>query len=241
MRKMKFSVDQCGQQGVLLSCHIDQCGQYREDEMDDALKNIDPKKRDAIINAAIKEFASLPYAMVSTNNIVKSAGISKGLLFHYFGSKKGLYETLIGFVIHTLRDSIFEQIDWDESDFFEKLKQAALARLKISQVYPYMFRFMKTLVINKKADNLDSVFELYNEYGLNLEQVYKDYYTRNVDFSKFRDSTKIPETINIVRWVLEKYTEEKILSISEDDELDLGIKISEMNQYIEILKDAFYY
>ena len=70
--------------------------------MDDILDGLDPEKRDRIINAAIEEFARYPFEKASTNNIVKKAGISKGLLFHYFDSKQALYEKLIGFVINML-------------------------------------------------------------------------------------------------------------------------------------------
>ena len=46
-------------------------------------------KRQRILDAAIREFAEHGYDKASTNSIVKEAGIAKGLLFHYFGSKKG--------------------------------------------------------------------------------------------------------------------------------------------------------
>ncbi len=39
------------------------------------------------MNAAISIFATQGYAHASTDEIVKRAGISKGLLFHYFISK----------------------------------------------------------------------------------------------------------------------------------------------------------
>ncbi len=48
-------------------------------------------KQDAIINAALKSFALNGYKKTSTDVIVREAGISKGLLFHYFISKQGLY------------------------------------------------------------------------------------------------------------------------------------------------------
>ena len=208
--------------------------------MDDIIKNIDPEKRDRIINAAIEEFASFPYEKASTNNIVKNAGISKGLLFHYFSSKKELYEVLIRFVIHTLRDAIVEKINWEETDLFERLKQGTIVKLEVSRVYPHMFDFMKNIVTHKKADNIESVFEMCKSYDLNLEQLYKDFYTRNVDYFKFRDPSTIAETVNIVRWSLEKYTEEELLTLGEDNRLDYSRAATDLSHYVDILKDAFY-
>ena len=60
--------------------------------MEDVLQKLDTEKKNRIINSAIEEFSKYPFNKASTNNIVKNAEISKGLLFHYFGNKKELYE-----------------------------------------------------------------------------------------------------------------------------------------------------
>jgi AcrR family transcriptional regulator len=208
--------------------------------MDDIIQSIDPSKRDRIINAAIEEFASFPYEKASTNNIVRNAGISKGLLFHYFASKKELYEVLVRFVIHTLREAIVAKIDWEEPDLFERIKQSTIAKLEVSQVYPHMFDFMKNTVVHKRADKMGSLFEMYRSYGLDFEKMYADFYTRNVDYSRFRDPTAVAETINIVRWSLEKYAEEKLLAADENSRLDFGRTAAELSRYIDIMKEAFY-
>ncbi|MDR1559864.1 MAG: TetR/AcrR family transcriptional regulator [Clostridiales bacterium] len=51
---------------------------------------LDSKRQD-ILNAAILVFSKHPYRLANTNDISASAGISKGLLFHYFATKKALY------------------------------------------------------------------------------------------------------------------------------------------------------
>ena len=47
------------------------------------------EKQDRMINDSLKVFAMNGYAHASTDDIVREAGISKGLLFHYFVSKLG--------------------------------------------------------------------------------------------------------------------------------------------------------
>ena len=47
------------------------------------LLELDTQRRDAILNAALKEFSSQGYDNASTNVIAKEAGISKALMFHY--------------------------------------------------------------------------------------------------------------------------------------------------------------
>ena len=61
--------------------------------------DVKKEKQDAIINACLKVFAENGYKKASTDVIVKTAGISKGLLFHYFESKKGAYEFIYDYSV----------------------------------------------------------------------------------------------------------------------------------------------
>ena len=49
------------------------------------------EKQQLILSTGIKAFAQNSYKDVSTDYITKACGISKGILFHYFGSKKDYY------------------------------------------------------------------------------------------------------------------------------------------------------
>ena len=57
----------------------------------DTFEKLPEEKREMIITAGIREFAGQSYRDVKTDVIVGRCGISKGILFHYFGSKKGFY------------------------------------------------------------------------------------------------------------------------------------------------------
>ncbi len=54
-------------------------------------KNTQPEKRERLLNAAMAEFARYSFNDASTDRITAESKVSKGLLFHYFGSKKALY------------------------------------------------------------------------------------------------------------------------------------------------------
>ncbi len=49
------------------------------------------ERKKSILDSGIAEFSKKPYTEASTDDITKSCGISKGLLFHYFGSKREFY------------------------------------------------------------------------------------------------------------------------------------------------------
>ena len=57
--------------------------------MNDKFFDLKKDKQDRIINAALQVFALNGYRHASTDDIVKLASISKGLLFHYFEKQAG--------------------------------------------------------------------------------------------------------------------------------------------------------
>lgn len=55
-------------------------------------RRLDPDaRREQILAAAQREFAAKPYSLVSTAEIARAAGVARGLLNHYFGTKRDLY------------------------------------------------------------------------------------------------------------------------------------------------------
>lgn len=52
-------------------------------------------KKENILQTALELFASEGYASVSTNSIAKKAGVSEGLIFRHFESKKGLLDAIV--------------------------------------------------------------------------------------------------------------------------------------------------
>ncbi|HVJ90778.1 MAG TPA: helix-turn-helix domain-containing protein, partial [Labilithrix sp.] len=48
-------------------------------------------RREQILECAIELFGERPYADVSTSDIARRVGVARGLLHHYFGSKRDLY------------------------------------------------------------------------------------------------------------------------------------------------------
>lgn len=48
-------------------------------------------RREQLLEVAVRRFGERPYSAVSTREIAEEAGIARGLLNHYFGSKRDLY------------------------------------------------------------------------------------------------------------------------------------------------------
>ena len=87
--------------------------------MNNKFFDLPQEKQNTIINAALHVFAKYDYKKASTDEITSLAGISKGLLFHYFENKKGLYLFLYKYAISFFIKEMSSMHDYTETDFFK--------------------------------------------------------------------------------------------------------------------------
>lgn len=104
-----------------------------------------PEKRERVIAAALEEFAERGYLSASTNAIAEKAGVAKGLIFHYFGSKKKLYLHLVD---HAFAESVAwfdraESAEKPSSDFVERIVEGSLRMLGFLREHPVLSRLIE--------------------------------------------------------------------------------------------------
>ena len=85
--------------------------------------NLPEEKQKKIIDAAIDEFAEVPFAEASINKIIKTAEISRGSFYMYFDDKYDLVMYLLG----SIRRKIGLQIRQANKDVFGDLKKFMLS------------------------------------------------------------------------------------------------------------------
>ncbi|MFZ7121597.1 MAG: TetR/AcrR family transcriptional regulator [Eubacteriaceae bacterium] len=203
--------------------------------MEDILQRMDPQKKERLINSAFEEFGKNKYDKASTNTIVKNAGISKGLLYHYFESKKSLYDYLIVFAICIIVDAIVDEVSWEEKDIFNRIKEVTLIKLRIFNVYPYMVDFSKNMYEGKTIDEIKTLVEAY------VPDIYHRTFYHNIDFDFFKEDIDVQKAIKSIQWTLEKFVEEFLdAAIKTEQPLDFEKIIIELDQYLEMLRKAFY-
>ncbi|WP_029232007.1 TetR/AcrR family transcriptional regulator [Butyrivibrio sp. VCB2006] len=117
--------------------------------MNEKFWDLKKEKQDRMINAALKVFSQYGYYHASTDEIVKTAGISKGLLFHYFGSKIGVYDFLYDYATRFVALELTNNVEKNETDYFELYNQILAAKVAAMNKYPYIFLFLN------KADEED--------------------------------------------------------------------------------------
>lgn len=120
------------------------------------------EKQDRMINAALKIFALQGYRHGSTDDIVKEAAISKGLLFHYFGSKVGVYHFVYDYSVRFMNLELRSNVDPQEKDLFVIMKQIECARMHAMKAYPYMQQFLNRSMAEDCYEALASIEEQRN-------------------------------------------------------------------------------
>jgi len=110
--------------------------------MNDRFFDLSMEKQDRIMNSALKVFSKNMYKHASTDVIIKEAGISKGLLFHYFTNKAGLYSFLYAYCAKYVSMERNTTIPIKETNYFNLLLLMEQANLRASKKYPYIALFL---------------------------------------------------------------------------------------------------
>jgi len=95
--------------------------------------NLPEEKRSAIEKSGIREFSRKSFADASTDEITRNSGISKGLLFHYFGSKKAFYLYCLELALERLTTIAPEP---KEEGFYGIIFAGMDEKLRLAREYP---------------------------------------------------------------------------------------------------------
>ncbi|GAJ41536.1 TetR/AcrR family transcriptional regulator [Saccharococcus caldoxylosilyticus] len=205
------------------------------------------EKKDLIIKVAIEEFVKNGYEKASTDVITKRAGISKGLLFHYFRSKKNLYLYLVNYVKDFLTEIAMEELKKIQSDdFFERIKEIVLLKQKLTVQYLQETQFITDAFINppvavkeEMEEIIKKYYEAYQEDFL-LEHVYiKDL----IQTEKLREDISVDTVIRMTMFIAEQLSN-KYLALYKNKQIDIinmtESVIRELNDYLKIVKYGIY-
>lgn len=145
---------------------------WKDDTMNERFWNLKKEKQDRMINAALKVFAGNGYDHACTDEIVKEAEISKGLLFHYFGSKAGLYDFICDYSIRYMKLELSGMVNQEADNFWTHCKEIEAVKAKIMGNYPYMPLFLDTACGEEEETIGEDLKQRLSEYHDFLEQVY---------------------------------------------------------------------
>ncbi|MDE6202135.1 MAG: TetR/AcrR family transcriptional regulator [Lachnospiraceae bacterium] len=199
--------------------------------MNEKFFDLKKEKQDRMINASLKVFAMNGYEHASTDDIVKEAAISKGLLFHYFISKLGLYSFIYDYSVRYIMLELSTGVSAKETDYFKLLDQIKFAQLQVMKNYPYMLQFINS---SQNEDVSEALVETEEKRGI-LPSQYAQIMER-ADHGKFKKDTDVRMLTKVLEFTADGLMREQFMNGSFQPE----IYYRETKQYFEMMKNLCY-
>ncbi|MDE6751047.1 MAG: TetR/AcrR family transcriptional regulator [Lachnospiraceae bacterium] len=199
--------------------------------MNEKFFDLKKEKQDRMINAALKIFAINGYKHASTDDIVVQAGISKGLLFHYFGSKLGLYEFLYDYSVRFMKLELTRGVSENTTDYFEIRKQVEMSKMQVLKNYPSMQQFLD----RSKSETVEEAVLAIKDQRDVLSEVYTDLYN-HADKTLFTENVEFEKLHTMLEYTIRGLTNERFQEPSFNPEM----LYDEIADYLMLIKKLAY-
>ena len=198
--------------------------------MNEKFFDLKREKQDRILNAGLKVFAKNGYRHATTDDIVREAGISKGLLFHYFTNKVGAYVFLMDYSVRFMLLELSRSVKKDTIDFFDICRQIEIGKLQVLKNYPYMQAFLDKAFEEECLEALEECEEQKMVYQRSVEE----YYAQAVGYN-FRNGVTLEQMMNLLRYITKGVTAEHMVL----DTMQPELMYHQICEYIEMLRGAY--
>ncbi len=189
------------------------------------------EKQDRMINAALKVFALQGYRHACTDEIVREAAISKGLLFHYFQNKIGLYRFIYDYSVRYMSLELRSMVSSKETDLFEVLKQMEGAKMHAMRSYPYMQQFLNRCMMEDSTEALMAI----EEKRTSLEEVYAAM-EGQIDYSRLPEGVDGEKLRKMVDFTIKGLMTQRFQEASFQPEM----LYQEICEYLNMMKKLAY-
>ena len=199
--------------------------------MNEKFFDLKKEKQDRMINAALKAFAINGYKRASTDEIVKDAGISKGLLFHYFDTKLGLYEFVYDYGVRYLIMEMSAAISQKETDFYTLYEQKEMCKIQALKNYPYMQQMINRSMLEDDTEAVSVIMERRDSYRLKIAEI-----MQQADMTKFVEGVDTLRLRKIIDFTIEGLMTERF----QEQAFDVEKLMDEVMEYFAMLKKLTY-
>ncbi|UOQ45471.1 TetR/AcrR family transcriptional regulator [Halobacillus salinarum] len=202
------------------------------------LMDMENKRRDVLMNAALKEFAEKGFDKASTNVIAKESGISKALMFHYVSSKKELFLFLYEHCTNMIHEEYLAYMNFNEKDIFERLQQSYALQIELLKKHPWIFEFIQMTA----AAEAEEINEAMEQKAAKIQTLCQETMFEVVDETKFRDGMNIERCKQIIYWANIGFTNQLLNEMrnTEASDLDYDKVQEELDGFLNELRKSFY-
>jgi AcrR family transcriptional regulator len=202
-----------------------------------AFRKVGQAKQQQILDAAMQEFADFGYSGASTNRIVSKAGISKGLLFHYFGDKQGLCLYLWAHGISLLYRDVRLLLDLNNKDIFDVLKQAIVSKMAVAFEHPLESRFTVSMLAGDVPEAIKQRISTVFSNSFDMVTLLAN----QLDPKLLKDGLDKDISAKIIEWVMTGVSNQILASIRPDEVMENYQQISDdAEQYLRFLRELLY-
>jgi len=203
---------------------------------------IPQQDQERILKIILEEFAGNGYQRASTNTIVQNAGIPKGTLFYYFGSKKAMF-------LYTLDEAVrrfteINKISTGENppeDLFEGLLHRMKVKLKFVKQEPLLYCFFYKVFLDIPDELKEEMATRFAAFAEASQELAKE----KIDTSKLKEGVDLDTALTLVHLMLEgllnRYSP-RLKQLTPEDGLKLVDDMEiECRKYFDLIKRGIYH
>lgn len=190
------------------------------------------KKQNKIIDAALITFGTNGYRKTSISDISSASGISKPMIFHYFGTKKALYLYLVNLCSNIMINEIAHKFDEGVVDFFERIRLAADIEVSVIRKHPFILSFLNSVYFETDDEVLGDIQAiLENGEAFRTKMTLDD-----MDVSKFKEGIDPKLVMKMLTWFTSGYLSE----LPYKPQINIEALLKEFDECLNLLKSNFY-
>lgn len=190
------------------------------------------EKQNVIIDASLKSFGTNGYKKTSVSDIAAAAGISKAMIFHYFGTKKALYLYLVNLCGNIIVKEIDEKFDNSITDFFERIRLSTKIEISIMKKHPAVPSFLTSMYYEgdeEVKDDIKAILAQGEGFRNNIA-------FNGTDSSKFKEDVDLRLFMKMLNWIADGYANQ----LKSNSNLDFDLLYEEFDECLGMLRNNFY-
>lgn len=177
-------------------------------------------------------FGANGYKKTSVSDIAAAAGISKAMVFHYFGTKKTMYVYLMELSGNLVIDAFGKNFDNRLTDFFDRIRLASEIKMSVMKKHPAIFSFLKSMYFETDPEVRSDIRKLLTD----SEGFRSNIALSGIDASKFKQGVDPKLVLKMLIWIAEGFTSE----VPDAAAFDVDILNAQFEDCMNLLKNNLY-
>ena len=173
-------------------------------------------------------FARQGYQKTTIDDIVQTAGVSKGLYYHYYPDKKSLYTELYNRYCDAACQVVHERINIDDPDIFNRFAELAKRKIELLELMPHASDFLLAAYYETSAEVVDDIAATNQAM---VEQGRRNI-SAGINTSALGDKDDVERIIEIISWVSDGFVK-KLTAAAEPP---LAEDYQQFEAYLNLLR-----